>query len=111
MEQDKCHICGSKSELRKRDIKLLSGKMVIKDSPYYKCVKCGKEYATSEQMQELSDIINIKRQEFFFNRPLINAGRSLALTIPADIVANYSLKKGKMVQIIPENKNTLTLKF
>jgi hypothetical protein len=97
--------------LKKRDIKLLGGKMVIKDSPYYECTKCGKTYATSEQMQELSDIINVQRQKFFFKRPIINAGRSLAITLPADIVENYSLKKGRMVQIIPENKKTLILKL
>ena len=111
MEQDDCPICGSKSKLKYEDLKLLGGKMIIKDSPYYECKKCGEEFATSEQMQELSDEISVERQKFFFERPIINAGRSLAITIPADIVASYSLKKGKKVKIFPENKNTLTLKL
>lgn len=106
-----CHSCGGKTELKFEDVSLLNGKMLIKDTPYYHCLKCGKEFATSEQMQEISDIIKVKRQEFFFKRPIIAAGRSLAITLPADIVASYSLKKGKKVSIFPENENTLILKF
>ena len=111
MEEDECPVCRSSSKLKHEDLKLLDGKMIIKDSPYYKCTKCGEEFATSEQMQELSDQISFQRKKFFFQRPIINAGRSLAITLPADIVRNYSLKKGKKIKIIPENKNTLILKF
>ena len=111
MEENECPICRSSSRLMHEDLKLLGGKVVIKNSPYYKCKKCGEEFATSEQMQELSDKISIERQKFFFKRPIINAGRSLAITLPSDIVHKYSLKKGNIIKIIPENDTTLTLKL
>ncbi len=107
MEKEiKCHLCRGKAKLKFEELKLDNGRIVIKDSPYYKCNKCGEEFATSEQMQELSEQINTK---FVFQRPLINAGRSLAVTIPADIVEYYNLKKGKKIKIIPKNRHKIEI--
>ncbi|MBU0635483.1 AbrB/MazE/SpoVT family DNA-binding domain-containing protein, partial [Candidatus Micrarchaeota archaeon] len=75
-----------------------------KESPYYKCSKCKEEFSTSKQMQELSNQINTR---FVFKRPIINAGRSLAITLPSDIVQYYNLKKGEKIQIIPKNQKEL----
>jgi len=67
MKDDECAVCGSKSDLKYEDLKLLGGKIVIKNSPYYKCKKHGEEFATSEQMQELSEQINFQRKKFFLS--------------------------------------------
>jgi len=101
-----CHLCGGKAVLHFEDLELDNGRIIIKGSPYYKCAKCGEEFATSEQMQELSEDINTK---FVFERPIINAGRSLAITLPADLVQYYSLKKGGRIKIIPENKKEMKI--
>ena len=78
--------------LKFEELKLAEGKIIVKDSPYYHCKKCGEEFATSEQMAELGEQIN---STFAFQRPIINAGRSLAITIPTDLAQYYKLKKGR----------------
>ncbi len=103
-----CHLCKGKAELKFEEIKLDNGKIIIRGSPYYKCGKCKEEFATSEQMQELSEQINTK---FVFERPIINAGRSLAVTLPSDLVHYYNLKKGGKIRIIPENRNELRIEL
>ena len=105
-EEINCHLCGGKARLCFEDLPLDEGRIIIKDSPYYKCIKCKEEFATSEQMQELSDQINTK---FVFQRPIINAGRSLAITLPADVVQYYKLKKGEKIKIIPESRKQLKI--
>ena len=102
----KCHLCGGKAELKHETISLDNGKITIKDSGYYKCTKCDEEFSTSEQMQELSGQINSR---FAFSRPLIKAGRSLAITIPKDIIESYSLKKGKNIRLVPESSKKIEL--
>lgn len=99
-----CHLCGGEAKLKSEELLLDEGRIAIKDSPYYKCAKCGEEFATGEQMAELSGQINSK---FVFHRLIINAGRSLAITLPSDIVQFYQLKKGKKIKITPEDRHTL----
>ena len=103
-----CHLCGGKAVLKFENLKLDKGKIILKDSPFYKCLKCKEEFATSEQMHELSEQINTK---FVFKRPIINAGRSLAITIPKDLVEFYELKKGEKVSLIPEGKRTIKVEI
>lgn len=103
-----CHLCKGKAVLKFEDMKLDKGKIIIKGSPYYKCLKCKEEFATSGQMHELSDQINTK---FVFKRPIINAGRSLAVTISKDLAKFYGLKKGEKVSLIPEGKHSLKVKI
>jgi YgiT-type zinc finger domain-containing protein len=103
-----CHLCKGKAKLKYETLKLDEGRIQINNSSYYECEKCGEEFSTDEQMKELDKQINKK---FVFKRPLINAGRSLAITIPADIIENYGLKKGTKIDIIPENKNQIILQI
>ena len=110
-KQVACPLCNGASFLKFKDMSLFGGKFVLNNTPYYKCEKCGEEFASSEQMYLLSNLVLAKRQEFFFSRPIINAGRSLAITIPSDIVSAYSLKKGRIISIIPESKDRLILKL
>ena len=108
MEKEiKCVLCKSTAGLKFEELKLDNGKITIKDSPYYKCAKCGEEFSTAEQMQELSDQLNMR---FKFKRPIINAGRSLAVTLPADLVEFYNLKKGEKIELIPENRHELRIR-
>lgn len=101
MEKEiKCHLCGGKALLKMEELSLNDGKIILKDSPYYQCQKCKEEFATSEQMRALSDQLH---QKFQFQRPIINAGRSLAITLPSDLVHFYKLKKGEKITIIPES--------
>lgn len=102
----KCHLCNGKAELRHEILSLGKGKITIKGSPYFKCRKCGEEFSTSEQMQELSDQINSR---FAFSRPLIKAGRSLAITIPKDIIESYGLTKGKNIRLVPGSSKKIEL--
>jgi len=107
MEKEiKCHLCKGRALLHFEELSLDNGKIIIKNSPYYKCGNCREEFATSEQMQELSEEINKK---FSFLRPIINAGRSLAITLPKDLINYYRLKKGKSIRIVPESRNRMQL--
>ncbi|MFH1587465.1 MAG: YgiT-type zinc finger protein [Candidatus Diapherotrites archaeon] len=109
MEKEiKCHLCDGKAVLKFEELKIDGGKITIKDSPYYKCTNCKEEFATSELMEELSEQINTK---FVFRRPIINAGRSLALTLPSDLVQYYNLKKGEKIKLIPENKKEIKIRI
>lgn len=104
MEEKKeitCHLCGGKAALKFEELELADGKVVIRESPYYSCQKCKEEFSTSEQMQKLSDTIN---PIFSFVRPIIHAGRSLAITFPSDLVEFSNLKKGEKIRIVPEGK-------
>jgi len=101
-----CHLCKGKASLEYETLSLNNGKITIRDSPYYKCGKCKEEFSTSEQMQDLSEQIN---SGFAFSRPLIQAGRSLAITIPKDLIESYNLKKGKSIRLVPESRKKIEL--
>ena len=104
MEAEKeieCHLCGGKALLQFEELVLSEGRVVIRQSPFYACQKCKEKFSTSGQMHELSHLLN---QTFFFTRPIIHAGRSLAVTFPADLVQFSNLKKGEKIRIIPEGK-------
>lgn len=103
-KQIKCHLCSGNAAIKFEDLELDEGRIIIKDSPYYQCEKCKEKFATSEQMHTLSEQINTK---FAFHRPIIHAGRSLAITLPSDLVGFYNLKKGKKLTLIPESKKSL----
>lgn len=106
-KQAKCYLCNGKAVLKFEDLELDEGKIIVKNSPYYKCLKCREEFAASEQMQELSEQLNTK---FVFQRPVINAGRSLAITLPSDLVQYYKLKKGEKIKLIPESRKEIKIK-
>jgi len=106
-ESIKCIFCDGTPELHCEEIELLDGKVVLKEQPYYKCKKCGKEFVTSEQMKETESQLNT----FSVTRPIVSTGRSLAITVPTDIARFYKLKKGEKVKLIPENKHVLKIKI
>ena len=68
----------------------------------------GKTLMVAEFLKQLvmKKEINTK---FVFQRPIINAGRSLAVTLPADLVQYYKLKKGEKIKLIPESKNEIRI--
>lgn len=106
-ESMRCVFCDGKTELKHESLNLFDGKLVLKQQPYYKCKKCGEEFVTSQQMRETEKELNA----FSMMRPIISTGRSLAVTIPTDLAKFYNLKKGKKVQLIPENKQLLKVKI
>ena len=106
-ENARCVFCNGKTKLEQETIELLDGKVVLKEQPYYSCKKCKKEFVTSEQMAETEKQINT----FCVTRPIVSTGRSLALTIPADLAKFYNLKKGERVQLIPESRHMLKVKI
>lgn len=106
-EKIKCVFCGREAELKHETLELLGGKIILKEQPYYKCTRCKEEFVTSEQMRETEKQINT----FSMVRPIVSTGRSLAVTIPPDLVKFYNLKKGKTVQLIPEGKHLLKVKI
>ncbi len=101
-----CHLCGGRTKLRFEELKLADGKVTVKESPYYACGKCGKEFSTREQMQELNTLIN---ERFSFSRPVISAGRSLAITLPKDLAAHYGIRKGARVRLVPGSRTKIEL--
>ncbi len=107
-EKTKCHLCGGKAVLKFEELKLDEGKITIKDSPYYECQKCKEKFATSEQMKELDGQIH---RNFSFKRSVINAGRSKAVTFPSDFADYYNLKKGRKIEMIPENQKQFRVKI
>ncbi len=110
MEKEKidCHLCGEEAILKLEELKLDEGKITIKNSPYYGCKKCKEKFATSEQMKELDEQIH---RNFSFKRSVINAGRSRAVTFPSDFADYYDLKKGKKIEMIPENQKEFRVKI
>jgi hypothetical protein len=106
-ENVKCVFCEGEAELKHENIELLGGKFVLKQQPYYKCLKCRGEFVTSEQMRETEKQIN----SFYVSRPIVSTGRSLAITIPTDLAKFYNLKKGEKVRLIPESKHLLKVKI
>lgn len=103
----KCHFCGGVAVIKYEDIVIDDGKIIIKNEPYYECKKCKEQFCTSEQMFALDKRLH---ENFTFKRNIIAAGKSLAITIPSDIVTHYKLKKGKQVSILAEPKG-LRIKF
>jgi len=106
-ENVKCAFCKGETELKHENIELLGGRLVLKQQPYYKCLKCKEEFVTSEQMKETEKQIN----SFYVSRPIVSTGRSLAITIPTDLAKFYNLKKGEKVQLIPESRQMLKVKI
>ncbi|MFH1257219.1 MAG: AbrB/MazE/SpoVT family DNA-binding domain-containing protein [Candidatus Diapherotrites archaeon] len=102
-----CVFCGGETEVKCETIELLGGKVTLKEQPYYSCRKCKKEFVSSEQMRETEKQLN----SFSITRQIVSTGRSLAVTIPADLAEFYNLKKGEKVQLIPESRHLLKLKM
>lgn len=98
-----CVFCNGKAELRYETIELLGGKIVLKQQPYYSCIKCKKEFVTSRQMKDTEAQLNV----FSITRPVISTGRSLAITLPKEFVEFFKLKKGEKIQLIPESRHIL----
>ena len=105
-DEIKCHLCGGQTQLRFEELKVADGKVTVRESPYYSCGKCGEEFSTQGQMQELSGIIN---ERFSFSRPVISAGRSLAITLPKDLAAHYGIRKGAKVRLVPGSRTKIEL--
>lgn len=103
----KCHFCGGTAVIKYRDMVLDDGKITIKHEPYYECKKCKEQFCTSEQMFALDKRLH---EQFAFKRNVIAAGKSLAITLPADLVTHYKIKKGRKVSILAEPKG-LKIRF
>lgn len=97
-----CDVCGKEAILKYRDITLDNGKIIIKKEPYYECQKCKESFVTSEQMKELDKRLY---NSFIFKRNVIVAGKSLAVTLPKDVVDYYKIKKGNKVSILTDSKS------
>lgn len=105
-EEMNCMFCEGNVELKHETIKLLGGKVILKDQPYYRCRKCRKEFVSSEQMGQTEKEVNT----FSISRLIVSTGRSLAITLPKDIAEFYGLKKGEKVHLIPESKHVLKVR-
>ncbi|MFH0905944.1 MAG: AbrB/MazE/SpoVT family DNA-binding domain-containing protein [archaeon] len=103
-----CLECNGIAELKYEEISLDNGRIIIKDAPYYKCKSCGDEFVTSEQMYDLDKRIH---KNFSFKRNVIATGRSLAITLPFDIVEQFGINKGTIVNITPEQNMSLKISF
>ena len=102
-----CYYCKGKAILKQRDLKLFEGKIVLKQQPYYQCLKCRRDFATSEQMLETEKELNT----FSVKRQIVETGRSLAITIPKEMAEFFELKKGSEIQLIPESKSILKIRI
>lgn len=103
----KCHFCGGVAVIKYEDIVIDDGKIIIKNEPYYECKKCKEQFCTSEQMFALDKRLH---EQIAFKRNVIAAGKSLAITLPADLVTHYKIKKGRKVSILAEPKG-LKIRF
>jgi hypothetical protein len=109
MEQKiKCHLCNGEAILKYEKLELNEGRIVINDSPYYHCNKCNEDFSTSEQMIELDKQLHT---QFSFKRNLTTSGRSISLNLPSDLANNYKLKKGKEIELIPQNSKQILLQI
>lgn len=106
-EKIKCVFCGGIAEIKFENIELLSGKVVLRQQPYFKCMECKREFVTSEQMRETEKQINV----FSITKPIVSTGRSLAITIPKELAKFFDLKRGGKVQLIPESRHLLKVKI
>jgi hypothetical protein len=112
MEKETKCFCGEQATLKHEELKLMGGKVIIKDAPYYECTKCGDKFSTNEQMFTLSEKVQqLRKEQFNFKRPVINAGRSLAITFPTDLAKYCGIKKGNIAEIIPHGKKELLIKL
>lgn len=102
----KCPVCNGAAKLVTDDTELLGGKVVLKKNEFYKCEKCGEEFATAGQVRTAEQTL---RKAFFFKRNLISTGGSLAITLPTDLSKYYSLKKGKSIELVPESEKEIKL--
>lgn len=102
-----CPFCKGIAVIKYRDVVLDDGKITIRNEPHYECKKCKEQFCTSEQMFALDKRLH---ENIAFTRSIITAGKSLAVTLPADLVTHYKLKKGKKVSILAEPKG-IKIKF
>jgi len=107
-EKMKCPKCKSSASIVQLDTKLFGGQIILKNEDYYKCDKCGEEFATSKQVKESEKKL---REKFFFKRNIITTGRSLAVTIPPDLAKFYHLQKGEKVSIVPQDATSARIVF
>ncbi|MFH1752253.1 MAG: AbrB/MazE/SpoVT family DNA-binding domain-containing protein [archaeon] len=106
-EEVKCFDCNGKAQLMYEELSLFGGKIRLRDQPYYKCLKCKEEFVTSDQMRQTERELNA----FNITKTIVSTGRSLAITIPAEFITYYNIKKGKKVKLFPESRNSFKVKI
>lgn len=104
---DICIRCGNKAMLVKGKFTMFNGHVVLDDTGY-KCGKCGEKFYTSAQVRAMEKQLH---EKYEIRRTVIETGRSLAITLPADFVEFYKLRKGSPVVVIPEGKKEARLVF
>jgi hypothetical protein len=77
-------------------------KLIIKKEPYYECQKCKDCFVTNKQMKDLDKRLH---NSFIFKRNVIVAEKSLAVTLPKDVIDYYKIKKGNKVSILTDSKS------
>jgi len=79
----KCVYCNGNTELKFESLNLLGGRLELKEQPYYHCLKCKREFVSSEQMKETEQQLNV----FSILRLIVSTGRSLAITLHFDTLS------------------------
>lgn len=102
----KCPICDGKAILSKSSLKLFNGAITISDNKMYKCEECGEKVATGKMIDK-----SMKKagENFNFSKQIISTGRSLAITLPTDLLEFYKLRKGSKIRLVPSGKNEIRI--
>jgi len=83
----------------------------LKNVSAFKCLNCGKLFFTEEQVAIMNKRTAELRQSFFgFERTVTKSGRSLAITIPSELVDHLKIRKGEKIKVIPLAKDGFVIK-
>ena len=102
----KCPVCSETAELKEKETELLNGLAVLKKDRYYEWRKCREKFSTPRQVKTGLEQL---KEAFSFKRQVIKTGRSLAITLPNDLIEFYKLKKGGTIKLIPESSKKITI--
>lgn len=94
----KKEICGNceRGQLRKELVELEPGFFVRA----WKCPECGEREYDMEMARKIGAFYRSRQRE----RTLIKLGRSLAVTLPAELATKYKLKAGEKVYLLEEEE-------
>jgi len=72
----------------------------------WKCSKCGEVYLDP---RDVNPILKLKKlaSEQMLSSKVGKVGNSLVLRIPKELADLYGIKKGRILKLVPENKNEI----
>ncbi len=114
-ELEEGKLCCAKCHLEMKEVLLPKyeyvGGIPLHNVSAYRCHKCGNIFFTERQAKDMESRVNeLKEHCFGFERKVTVSGKSLAITIPRELVSYLKIHRGQKLKVFPMAKEGFMIK-